>query len=78
MMDSKQALYDGAPPRRKALSRLRVIAEGIDNRTRVLGYEAAIHSLEKIRLTSVNALANHLCEYQYRCKEPGHQAGRRP
>ena len=71
MMDAKQALYDGAPPRRKALSRLRVIAEEIENRTRVLGYEAAIHSLEKVRLPSVNALANHLCEYQFRCKEPG-------
>ena len=77
-----QILYDSDSNRRKALSLLRVIAEELENRGRVLGapsrpanagIEAAVYSLKMLGLKSVNALALalHLIQYQFRSKETG-------
>lgn len=48
---------------------MKVIAEELENCSRVVGLEADIHSLEK--LGSVNALSKRLLDYQFRCKESG-------
>ena len=79
-IDARQNLYDSDSNRRKSLSLLRIIAEELENRSRVLGaplhsanagIQAAIQSLDALGLNSVNALAQHLVQYQFRSKGTG-------